>query len=121
VRAAAAEALGHTEDPRAIEPLRTLLEDSRPQVRRGAALALGHLGDTAAAPRLIKEVTKEDQTKDKTQPVLESIEALLEKSAPDLSNKQLNQLAELTGLPVDTAKITELAGQELNRRTDKTA
>ena len=52
VRAAAADALGHLGDPRAVEPLVATLGDDDMHVREAAAGALGHLGDPRAVDSL---------------------------------------------------------------------
>ena len=53
VRAGVAEALGQSQDPRAVEPLVDATRDSVAAVRRRAAEGLGRLGDVAAVEALV--------------------------------------------------------------------
>ena len=54
VRSVAAYVAGELGDPRAIEPLRVLLNDPKEDVRSNAALALAQLGDNEGADLLMK-------------------------------------------------------------------
>ena len=60
VRRSAAEALGETEDVKAVDPLIRALQDEDPDVRQNAALALGMIGDTRAMAPLI-QASKDEQ------------------------------------------------------------
>jgi cyclophilin family peptidyl-prolyl cis-trans isomerase/HEAT repeat protein len=54
--------LGRLADPRALAPLRFLLQDPDPEVRRAAAFSLGVAGDAAAArPALLRAVADPDR------------------------------------------------------------
>jgi len=61
VRAAAAEALGSIEDPRAVEPLILALGDEDPQARKNAATALRWFRDPRAVGPLIGALKDEDK------------------------------------------------------------
>ncbi len=59
-RVSAAEALGKTGDPRAVEPLISVLEDENFYVRRATVKALGKIGDPRAVESLIAALKDED-------------------------------------------------------------
>jgi HEAT repeat protein len=57
VRRNAMHALARIRDPRAVDPLIALLEDTDPTIRAQAAGILGHLGDKRAVEPLIKKLS----------------------------------------------------------------
>lgn len=59
VRAGAALALGEAGDPRAVDPLKRVLDDEFIDVRKAAAWALGELGDKSASSSLEKSLQKD--------------------------------------------------------------
>jgi len=60
VRCAAARALGHSGDPRAVPALIAALRDPDAAVRRAAAEALGYIGDPRAVPALCEALDAVD-------------------------------------------------------------
>jgi hypothetical protein len=61
-REEAARALGELNDPRAVTPLISALEDKNHYVRREAAKSLGRLGDERAIPALLHALKDEDRS-----------------------------------------------------------
>jgi HEAT repeat protein len=59
-RSIAADALAEIKDPRALQPLCTLLNNRNQVMRRGAAIALGFFGDPAAVGPLIAALKDRD-------------------------------------------------------------
>jgi HEAT repeat protein len=62
IREEAARALGELQDPRAVIPLISALEDPNHYVRREAAKSLGRLGDERAIPALINALKDDDRS-----------------------------------------------------------
>lgn len=86
VRRLAASALGKIGDPRAVEPLLTLLADEmKPQVRQYIIKALGKIGDPRARP------------------ILERIAASPDEQDYNVQSAQL-ALANLSGMPLESAR-----------------
>ncbi len=130
IRREAARALGLLGDERAVEALVAVLDDENGEVWMNAARALSRFGDPRAIGPLLKFLENDSYAAHTVQ----AIEFVLSHNISHVSEVDLRALCALSGIvqepprsagaigqsaeriPVDCAKLNELARQELQRR-----